>query len=84
MHRMATLTAQLTFRVARQVYTDLQAIARAERRKMNEVARALLERGMAAYANDKALFEPEGLKMWGRTASGEKGGQIGARQGKPK
>lgn len=59
MHCMATLTAQLTFRVRTSVYRRLQEIAKAERRKMNEVARAILERGIVAYASDGELFEPD-------------------------
>ena len=55
---MAKLTAQLTFRVSDADYDRLQEIAVGERRKMNEVARALLERGLLAYERDGALFEP--------------------------
>lgn len=29
-----------------------------ERRKMNEIARAILDRGLAAYKRDGLLFEP--------------------------
>jgi hypothetical protein len=56
---MAELTAQLTFRVTVGIYERLQTIAGEERRKMNEVARALLERGLSAYAGDGRLFESE-------------------------
>ena len=55
---MAKLKAQLTFRVSEADYDRLQEIAEGERRKMNEVARALLERGLAAYHRDGKLFEP--------------------------
>ena len=57
MQCMAKLRAQLTFRVAEAGYDRLQEIAEAERRKMNEIARALLERGLAAYERDGNLFE---------------------------
>lgn len=60
---MATLTSQVTFRVSTELYDRINEIAVAERRKPNEVARALLERGSAAYNRDGQLFEPSGLRL---------------------
>ena len=54
------LTAQITFRSTDELYNLLEKIAVKERRRSNEVARALLERGIAAYERDGELFEPEG------------------------
>lgn len=56
---MAELNSQVTFRLSEKLYERLDEIALRERRKQNEVARALLERGIAAYARDEELFEPE-------------------------
>ena len=53
------LEAQITFRETKEVYDLLQKISADERRRMNEMARALLERGIAAYLRDGKLFEPE-------------------------
>jgi len=52
------LTEQLSFRVSKALYDLMEEIARKERRKPNEVARALLERGAAAFRRDGLLFEP--------------------------
>jgi SOS-response transcriptional repressor LexA len=77
---MAELTSQVTFRVSDKLYRRIQEIAQHERRKPNEVARALLERGEAAYNADEQLFEPaEGqkpphaipLKIVGRVSGGK-------------
>jgi hypothetical protein len=57
--RRMKLQSQVTFRVTSKVYKRLQEIAEKERRKMNEVARALLDRGLAAYGADEKLFQPE-------------------------
>lgn len=59
MSRMAELNSQVTFRLNDKLYRRIQAIASKERRKGNEVSRALLERGIAAYERDGELFEPE-------------------------
>lgn len=56
---MAELNSQVTFRLTEKLYERLEEIAVRERRKQNEVARALLERGIAAYDRDEELFEPE-------------------------
>lgn len=63
--RMAELKSQVTFRVSDEVYDRLNEIAQDERRKQNEVARALLERGIAAYERDGQLFEPNGIQSNG-------------------
>ena len=72
MHCMAQLTSQLTFRVPDEVYELLQTVATGERRKMNEVARALLVRGIAAYNADGWLFD-----------DGENGGDNGEKNMEP-
>lgn len=56
--RREKLTEQLSFRVSGELYELIEEIARRERRKQNEVARALLERGVAAFQRDKQIFEP--------------------------
>lgn len=53
------LTDQLTFRVYKKTFTKVEEIRKKERRVQNEVARALLERGIAAYERDGQLFEPD-------------------------
>lgn len=58
MQCMTDLTDQVTFRVTAKVKTRLLAIADEETRRWNEIARFLLERGLAAYKQDKELFEP--------------------------
>lgn len=61
MLEMATkerLSETIAFRVTPATYQFLDDLGKRERRKMSEVATALLERGMAAYARDKELFEP--------------------------
>ncbi|HKS27104.1 MAG TPA: hypothetical protein VJS44_04765 [Pyrinomonadaceae bacterium] len=55
---MAELKSQVTFRVSDEIYETINDIAIKERRKQNEAARALLERGVAAYNRDGLLFEP--------------------------
>jgi hypothetical protein len=57
--RGMTLQAQVTFRVSQELYDLIKEIAEKERRKPNEIARALLDRGAAAYNRDHKLFEPE-------------------------
>lgn len=59
MRGMAELNSQVTFRLNDKLYRRIQLIAKEERRKANEVSRALLERGIAAYEKDGELFEPE-------------------------
>ena len=59
MHMSEKLTAQITFRLSGELYEAMQDVARRERRKLTEIARALLERGYAAYQRDEQLFEPE-------------------------
>jgi SOS-response transcriptional repressor LexA len=77
---MAELTSQVTFRVSDKMYQRIGEIAKEERRKPNEVARALLERGEAAYTSDGRLFEPGAgesqpravaLKIVGRVSGGK-------------
>lgn len=51
--------AQLTFRVAQRTYDTLLLISKKQRRKQNEVARALLDRGIAAFLRDGILFEDD-------------------------
>jgi hypothetical protein len=53
------LSEQLSFRVSPTLYRLIEQIAKAERRKPNEVARALLERGAAAYQRDGEIFETD-------------------------
>lgn len=53
------LTEQMTFRVSPSLYRAIELIARKQRRKPNEVARALLERGVAAFMRDGVLFEDD-------------------------
>lgn len=47
------------FRVTREVYEVVTGVANNDRRKISDVARALLERGVAAFNRDNLLFEPE-------------------------
>jgi hypothetical protein len=51
------LTEQLSFRVTPTLHSQLTVIAKADRRKISEVATALLERGVAAFQRDGHLFE---------------------------
>lgn len=53
------LTEQLTYRIYKLTLDKLEKIIKKERRTQNEVARALLDRGIAAYERDGLLFEPE-------------------------
>lgn len=53
------LKETIAFRVSDRVFQALESVASAERRENSEVARALLERGLAAHARDGKLFEPE-------------------------
>lgn len=53
------LTEQLSFRVSPRLYGTIELIAKKQRRKPNEVARALLERGVAAFYRDGVLFEDD-------------------------
>jgi hypothetical protein len=48
----------VAFRVTNSLYSSLQELTAKERRKLSEVALALLERGLAAYQRDGQLFEP--------------------------
>ena len=54
------LSEQLSFRVPPSLYRAVMEIADADRRKLSEVALALLERGVAAYQRDGSLFEKQG------------------------
>lgn len=54
------LSETIAFRVTPAIYQFLESLGKRERRKMSEIATALLERGMAAYARDRQLFEPDG------------------------
>jgi hypothetical protein len=56
--RMEKLSEQLSFRITRSFYEEIDHIARTDRRKLSEVAVALLERGVAAFRRDGELFEP--------------------------
>lgn len=47
------------FRVTAEVSKVVRGIVKADRRTISDVARALLERGVAAYLRDGKLFEPE-------------------------
>lgn len=47
----------LSFRVPSSLYLSIGKIAKADRRKLSEVALALLERGLSAYQRDGVLFE---------------------------
>jgi len=53
------LSETLAFRVTPAVYQYLNDLAAKDRRKLSEVATALLERGIAAFKRDGRLFEPE-------------------------
>jgi hypothetical protein len=53
------LVETLSFRVSGAVYEALTSIAKSDRRKLSEVAQALLERGLIAYKRDGAIFEVE-------------------------
>jgi hypothetical protein len=63
------LTAQITFRLSGELYEAMQEVAQKERRKPTEIARALLERGYAAYQRDGQLFEPEEPEILSTTGS---------------
>jgi hypothetical protein len=67
------LSAQICFRVEPSAHTEIEKIAEAEHRKPNEVARALLERGAAAYLRDGHLFEPEA--DWPDSIGGQTSGE---------
>ncbi len=54
------LSETIAFRVTPKIYQFLNELGDRERRKMSEVATALLERGIAAYERDRQLFEPNG------------------------
>ena len=47
------------FRVNDEVSRVVRGVVKADRRTISDVARALLERGVAAYQRDGLLFEPE-------------------------
>lgn len=47
------------FRVTAEVSKVVRGIVKSDRRTISDVARALLERGVAAYLRDRELFEPE-------------------------
>jgi hypothetical protein len=47
------------FRVTEEVSKVVRGIVKKDRRTISDVARALLERGAAAYLRDGNLFEPE-------------------------
>jgi hypothetical protein len=49
------------FRVNEDVSKVVRGIVKKDRRSISDVARALLERGVAAYQRDGELFEPEGV-----------------------
>lgn len=68
------LSGQYTFRIPLDLEQELERIALAERRKRSDIARFLLERGLAAYLRDRDLFEPEPLTPKGKAApeSGKK------------
>ena len=51
------LQESLSFRVTREVYDALNAIADADRRPVGDVARALLDRGLGDFRRDGKLFE---------------------------
>lgn len=55
---MDTLDDQISFRLSKALHEEVRRIAAKERRKPNEVARALLERGVFAYGKDGEVFEP--------------------------
>jgi hypothetical protein len=78
--RMEKLSEQLSFRITRSFYEEIDHIARTDRRKLSEVAVALLERGVAAFRRDGELFEPS-LEHAGEPGhhpgAGTAGGPIG-------
>jgi len=53
------LSETIAFRVTPTIYRFLDELGTRERRKMSEIATALLERGIAAYKRDRELFEPQ-------------------------
>lgn len=46
------------YRVSRDIYAVIKQITTRDRRKISDVARLLLERGVAAYLRDGQLLEP--------------------------
>lgn len=61
------------FRVTEEVSRVVRDIVKTDRRTISDVARALLERGVAAYQRDGLLFEPredDGSKGNGESGSG--------------
>jgi hypothetical protein len=50
-------THQMAIRVAEDLYTAVEEVAVLENRRPNEVARFLLERGIASYIEDGKLIE---------------------------
>lgn len=52
------LSGQYTFRIPVELENELERIAQVERRKRSDIARFLVERGLAAYKRDNGLFEP--------------------------
>lgn len=59
----ARLSETIAFRVTPAIYQFLSSLGERERRKMSEIATALLERGIAAYKRDRELFEPESRRV---------------------
>ena len=57
------LAETLSFRVTRSLYEYLNSLAIKDRRKLSEIATALIERGIVAYKRDGHLFEPQDNKL---------------------
>lgn len=57
-HMDKKLSGQYTFRVPIELEAELERISTSERRKRADIARFLIERGLAAYERDGELFEP--------------------------
>lgn len=58
----AIMERQFTFRADDALYQIIQEIAGKERRKMSEIARYLLQRGVSSYLRDSFLFEEDAIK----------------------
>ena len=61
-----------TLRVPLELENELEVIATSERRKRSDIARFLLERGLAAYHRDGLLFEPPHPKEKAANEGGKK------------
>lgn len=56
MNKAQKLSQQISVRVSQDMYDAIAEIAVFEKRRPNEVARLLLERGLADYISNRELF----------------------------